>query len=334
MIASYDSIMKPPYDLTTPILKLITSVAEKIGAGNAVYLNKPSPQLRKINRIKTIHSSLKLEGNTLSQDQITAIIENKGVTGPQKDVREVMNAIKTYKNLGSFLPSSSNSFLSAHKMLMEGLIESAGKYRHTNVGIIAGSGIRHVAPPADRVCFLMNNLFDYLKNEDELTIIKSCVFHYEMEFIHPFLDGNGRMGRLWQTVILTSEYAIFEFLPFESVISQNQDDYYRALSACDHSGNSTMFIEFMLHVIDTALSDLLGYTNRTMTAKDRVAYFAELCISPFTRKDYMNVFKEISTATASRDLSYGVKMKIFEKFGEKNRTKYRLATGYNSTDNQ
>ena len=191
------SKMKPPYEITSSILKLITSISEKIGEVNANLLNKPSPKLRKQNRIKTIHSSLKIEGNTLTEEQITALLENKKVIGPKKDVLEVLNAIKIYENLEEFKPSNEKSFLKAHKSLMVGLIENAGKYRNQSVGIVIGSKVEHLAPPFRNVPYLMKDLFKYLKQSDEIELIKSCVFHYEMEFIHPFLDGNGRMGRLW-----------------------------------------------------------------------------------------------------------------------------------------
>ncbi|MGK0414685.1 MAG: Fic family protein, partial [Polaribacter sp.] len=196
------SIMKPPYEITSSILKLITSISEKIGEVNANLLNKPSPKLRKQNRIKTIHSSLKIEGNTLTEEQITALLENKRVIGPKKDVLEVLNANKIYENLGEYNPSNEESFLKAHQSLMDGLIENSGKYRNQSVGIVKGSKVEHLAPPFGNVSYLMKDLFEYLKKSDEIELIKSCVFHYEMEFIHPFLDGNGRMGRLWQTLIL------------------------------------------------------------------------------------------------------------------------------------
>ena len=207
--------MKPPYEITPKILKLVSSISEKIGEANANLLSKPLPHLRKQNKIKTIHSSLRIEGNTLTQEQVTALIENKRVIGPKKDVLEVLNAIKVYDSITSFDPFSSNSFLKAHKQLMGELIENAGKYRTQGVGIFKGSRVAHVAPPAENVTYLMNDLFKYLRDKEELALIKSCVFHYEMEFIHPFLDGNGRMGRFWQTVILLNEYSVFEFLPFE-----------------------------------------------------------------------------------------------------------------------
>jgi len=228
------SKMRPPYEITPSILKLIISISEKIGEVNANLLNKPSPKLRKQNRIKTIHSTLKIEGNTLTQEQITALLENKRVIGPKKDVLEVLNAIKIYENLEEYNPSNEKSFLKAHQKVMEGLIENSGKYRNQSVGIVKGSKIEHLAPPFKNVPYLMKDLFEYLKKSDEIELIKSCVFHYEMEFIHPFLDGNGRMGRLWQTLILMKKYPIFEFLPFETLISKDQKKYYKALADSEH----------------------------------------------------------------------------------------------------
>ena len=316
--------MKPPYEITPKILKLITSISEKIGEVNANYLTKQSPQLRKQNRIKTIHSSLKIEGNTLTEEQITALIENKRVIGPEKDVLEVLNAIKVYEKLESYNFSSDKSFLKAHLELMNGLIESAGKYRTQGVGIVKGTIVEHIAPPFENVPYLMKDLFKYLKDSNELTLIKSCVFHYEMEFIHPLIDGNGRMGRLWQSLILMSEYAVFEFLPFEALISKTQDDYYKSLALSDKSGKSTIFIEYMLDVIEKSLKNLLNYNNRVLKDTDRLEYFLNLGIKEFNRKDYMNVFKDLSSATASRDLKKGMEMNMFESIGKFNKTKYIL----------
>lgn len=316
--------MKPPYEITPAILNYITSISEKIGEVNANYLNRPSPQLRKQNKIKTIHSSLKIEGNTLSEEQITALIENKRVIGPQKDVNEVLNAITIYDNLEGFKSTDEQSFLKAHKTLLSNLIEKSGKYRTQGVGIVKGSKVEHLAPPAQNVPFLMKDLFDYLKNTDEIELIKSCVFHYEMEFIHPFLDGNGRMGRLWQTLILMEKYPVFEYLPFETLISKNQVEYYKALSESDKLGKSTKFIEYMLSIIDSSIADLLNFNNRTLSEKERLEYFISLNKTEFTRKNYMDVFKDISSATASRDLKNGTEKGLFNKIGEKNKTKYIL----------
>jgi Fic family protein len=314
--------MKPPYDISPKILKLISSISEKIGEVNANYLSKQSPQLRKQNRIKTIQYSLQIEGNTLTEDQITALFENKRVIGPKKDILEVLNAIKVYNELNTYKLYSDKDFLKAHSALMNGLIQNAGKYRNQSVGIVKGNNIEHVAPPFQNVPYLMKDLFAYLRSDDELTLIKSCVFHYEMEFIHPFTDGNGRMGRLWQTVILLKDYPVFEFLPFETLISVTQDEYYKSLSMSDKLGKSTPFIEYMLGVIEKSLAQLLNYNNRILKDTDRLEYFLDQGFKAFSRKDYMSVFKNIASATASRDLKKGIELNLFESSGQLNKTKY------------
>jgi Fic family protein len=311
--------MRPPYDITSNILKYISSISEKIGAANTLFLDKQSPQLRKQNKIKTIHSSLQIEGNTLSEEQITALVDNKRIIGPQKDITEVINAIAVYESLDSLKSVSEKSFLSAHGSLMKGLITQPGKYRTSGVGVVKGSQVAHLAPPAQNVPGLMKDLFNYLKNDQELALIKSCVFHYEMEFIHPFLDGNGRMGRL-----LKERYSVFEFLPFETLISQSQEEYYQALAASDKAGKSTVFIEYMLRIIDSSLENMLKITGRTLTSDERISYFLTLGKNEFSRKDYMEVFKSLSSATASRDLKKAVEKKMFLAEGEGNQMRYSL----------
>lgn len=318
--------MRPPYDINPEILRLVSTISEKIGEANALFLSKPSPQLRKQNQIKTIHSSLQIEGNALSEEQITALLENKRVIGPQKDILEVLNAVSVYENLDSLKPTSEKSFLSAHATLMKGLIDNPGKYRTRGVGVVKGSQVAHLAPPAENVPGLMKDLFRYLKEDKEITLIKSCVFHYEMEFIHPFLDGNGRMGRLWQTVILNEKYPVFESLPFETLISKSQNEYYQTLVKSDKSGKSTVFIEYMLQIINLALGDLLKIHGKPMSSEDRITYFLSLGKNQFTRKEYMEVFRTISTATASRDLKKGVENGVLETEGTGNQVKYIINT--------
>lgn len=324
MIVSYDTIkMKPPYDITPQILKQITSISEKIGVINAAHLQRPTTELRKKNRIKTIQSSLEIEGNTLSIEQITALMDSKRVWAPQKDILEVQNAIATYDQLSSFNYTSFTSLCKAHKLLMTGLVEEAGKLRTKSVGIVKGKQLAHAAPPASMLKALLNDLFHYLKKDDELFLIKSCVFHYEFEFIHPFMDGNGRMGRLWQTLILKEHSAVFEFLPIESIIKQKQKEYYNALSLSDKQGKSTPFVEFMLSVINEALEDVLKTQNKTLSFEDRISLFKEqIKTKRFTRQDYLRAFKEISTATASRDLKQAVDWNLIKKEGDKNKTEY------------
>lgn len=324
MILSNDTIiMKPPYDITPDILRLIASISTKIGEVNAKYLVKQSPTLRKQNQIKTIHSSLSIEGNTLSESQITAILENKRVIGPEKDIVEVLNALEVYKKIRSFKYHSNKDFLKAHQMLMKGLVENSGKYRTKGVGIVKGTKVEHIAPPSENLPFLMQDLFHYLKDTSELTLIKSCVFHYEMEFIHPFMDGNGRMGRLWQTIILMNDYPIFEFLPFESLIAKNQEAYYKALSTSDKEGKSTAFIVYMLQIIEVSLAELLVNSNRKLNETERLELFLEQPITVFSRKDYLKFFSELSTATASRDLKNGILKGLIAKEGDKKNTIYQ-----------
>lgn len=317
--------MKPPYTITDKIVAIVASISEKIGEINATHLYKPSTELRKKNRIKTIQSSLEIEGNTLTEEQITALLENKRVIAPQKDILEVQNAIKVYEQLHVFNPNKMQDLVKAHAILMNGLIENAGKLRTGNVGIVKGSKVEHIAPNGSMVNGLMKDLFEYLKKDNELILIKSCVFHYEFEFIHPFQDGNGRMGRLWQTLILMQQYPVFEFLPIESIIKQKQSDYYNKLSESDKKGNSTPFIEFMLEIISESLDELLQSQSVTHNTEDRIRLFAsKIGMNRFSRKDYMQHFKNISAPTASRDLKWAVEQNHLIRFGELRLTEYQF----------
>ncbi len=317
--------MKPPYEITGRILSLISSISEKIGEIKSARLVKPPTELRKRNRIKTIQSSLEIEGNTLTVEQITDLLNKKRVLAPKKDIIEVKNAIEVYSILDELNAFEMESLCQAHSILMKGLIENAGKFRRSSVGIVRGSDIAHIAPPGDLVLPLMKNLFKYLKEDEDLILIKSCVFHYEFEFIHPFIDGNGRMGRLWQTMILKEYSQVFEYLAIESLIKERQQDYYNILGKSDNQGSSTGFIEFMLDVINTALEDLLRTQNLTVSNLDRIDLFKDIIGTKiFTRQDYLRHNKEISPATASRDLKEAVEGLILEKTGDKRLTKYRF----------
>ena len=317
--------MKPPYEITNRILTLISSISEKIGEVRSAHLIKPPTELRKRNRIKTIQSSLEIEGNTLTVGQITDLINNKRVLAPKKDIKEVKNAIKVYSMLDGFDTYTLDSLCFAHRVLMEGLLDKAGTLRKTSVGIVKGDNVAHIAPPGDMVYPLMNDLFDYLKNNDDLLLIKSCVFHYEFEFIHPFLDGNGRMGRLWQTMILKEYSPVFEFLPIETLIKERQQDYYHVLGKSDSQGNSTSFIEFMLEIINQALEDLLGTQNLTVGNVDRIEAFRDAIGHKFfARQDYLRHNKDISSSTASRDLKDAVDKGLLKRTGDKRLTKYQF----------
>jgi Fic family protein len=317
--------MKPPYEITQKIIELIASISEKIGEVNSAYLFRPPTELRRKNRIKTIQSSLEIEGNSLSPDQVTAIIDNKRIIAPKKDILEVKNAIKAYESIAEYQPNSISSFCKAHAILMNGLIDNPGKIRTKSVGIAQGTTVTHIAPPGDIVKSLVKDLFDYLKKDKDLPLVKSCVFHYEIEFIHPFLDGNGRIGRLWQTVILKQYSPVFEFLPVESLIKLRQTEYYKILSDSDNKGNSTSFIEFMLQLLNLSLEDLLSNQNVNISTQDRIEIFRDKTgKEKFSRQDYMRHFKNISSATASRDLKYGTSSGALKKTGDKRLTKYQF----------
>ncbi|MDR1182158.1 MAG: Fic family protein, partial [Bacteroidales bacterium] len=208
--------------------------------------------LRKENRIKTIHSSLWIEANSLSLEQVTDIVNGKRVAGPEKDILEVKNAIIAYDELLECNPYEEKDLLQQHGLLMKGLLENAGKYRNTGIGVFAGEVPVHLAPPYQRVPLLMRQLLDWTKNTELPQVVKSCIFHYEFEFIHPFGDGNGRMGRMWQTLLLYQENPVFAWLPVESIVAHNQQEYYRAIRRSSHHNDSGIFAEFMLSVIKQA----------------------------------------------------------------------------------
>lgn len=257
---------KPPFEITSKIIELISNISEKIGEINYLQNNPYHIKLRKENRIKTIHSSLAIENNSLSLKQITAIIEGKHVLGNPNEIKEVKNSIQAYDLLLSLNPYNEKDLLKAHKLMMQDLVERNGKYRTDGVGIFDGEKVVHLAPPADRVPELMFDLFKWLKESDVHPLIKSCVFHYEFEFIHPFQDGNGRMGRLWQTAILKEWKEIFAWLPVETLIKENQKEYYNVLGTSDSEANSTKFIEFMLALILNTIEEIIS-TEKKVTQK-------------------------------------------------------------------
>lgn len=319
--------MKPPYSLTSEILSLIASISEKLGAINATHIQTPRTELRKANRIRTIQSSLGIEGNTLSIDQVTAIIDNKKVVAPHRDILEVKNAIAAYEQLQDYKATRMNSFLNAHSKLMNGLVRFPGRFRSKGAGIVKGAELTHLAPKAEMVRPLMENLFSYLKHDKDPLLVKSCVFHYELEFIHPFEDGNGRMGRLWQSVILKDLNPVFAFLPVETIIKKKQAAYYKVLQQSDKTGNSAPFVSFMLSAIDEALAQQLQERRKPMNAAERMAAFRKATGTiGFSRKDYLGYFKNISTATASRDIKEAVDEKLIRKKGDK-RTAVYFFTG-------
>ncbi len=240
---------KPPYTISSKMIDYVSSIMKLIGrlsGGNGLD-NKP--RLRRTNKINSIYSSLAIENNQLSKDQVKDIINGKLVIGPKRDILEVQNAIKCYDDILDINPYSTEDLLKYHGIMMESLVEDAGKLRLRHEGVFDSNKVIFIAPPHDIVPELISNLFEYLNNYEENILIKSCVFHYEFEFIHPFSDGNGRMGRLFQTCLLSSKEEIFAYLPIESIIKERQQEYYDAIAKCNKVGNSNIFIEFMLDAI-------------------------------------------------------------------------------------
>ena len=252
----------PPYEITDEMLELVSEIMENLGKLSGVNELEKLPRLRRVSRIKSIHSSLAIENNTLSIEQVTDVINGKRVLAPQKDIEEVHNAFNAYEKLSEINPYSIDDLLKIHGILMNGLVKEAGSLRSGQVGVYNQDGkVVHLAPPADFVPQQLGQLFDWVKNSNANMLIKSSVFHYEFEFIHPFNDGNGRTGRLWQTALLSSWKPIFAWIPIESIIKDNQEDYYNAITLSTSQGKSNIFIEFMLDVINKAIKDIITDTR-------------------------------------------------------------------------
>ena len=236
----------PPFTISAEAINMIAEISRLIERYAIRLEQEDGLRLRKINRIRTIHSSLAIEGNNLSEDEVRDIIEGKEIVAPKREIQEVKNAIKTYELYSSLDAFDEDDLLKAHAQMMEAMIDDAGCYRHSGVGVFSDKGLVHMAPPADRVPQLMSDLFDWLKNSKDHLLIRSCVFHYEFEFIHPFADGNGRMGRLWQSLILGKLHPLFEHLPVENMVFSNQQAYYDAIENSNIVADSGAFIDFML----------------------------------------------------------------------------------------
>ncbi|MCT7544265.1 Fic family protein [Aliarcobacter cryaerophilus] len=254
----------PPYKITSKILKLSTQISEELTKLQFTGTQKINPMLRKKNRIKTLAGTLEIEGNFLGEEKITAILDGKRVLGTVKELAEVQGAIKAYEKLDEFRYSELDDLLLAHKILMDEILTTAGSFRSVNVKVG-----EHIAPQANMVNELMINLFLWLKNSDEHMLLKSCIFHYEFEFIHLFSDGNGRIGRLWQSVILNSFNSIFSLLPTESIVRDYQEEYYKAIEDSTELGESTPFIEFMLEMILKSIQTTLKSDQKSNYKSDQ-----------------------------------------------------------------
>ena len=263
---------KPPFSVSAKAINLIAKISSQLERYAIRMEQEDTLRLRRANRIKTIHSSLAIEGNTLSEGEVQAVLEGKKVIAPLKEIQEVKNAIKTYELYPNLNPFSIQDILLAHGTMMAGLVDDAGMFRKGGVGVFDGDKPIHIAPPADRVRDLMNDLFVWLANADDHLLIRSCVFHYEFEFIHPFADGNGRIGRLWQSLILGRLNPIFEHLPVENMVYSNQQAYYHAINRSSDLGDSGPFIDFMLEEILNALVGHQGKSNADIAEEKGLNY--------------------------------------------------------------
>ena len=246
---------KPPYQITDVMIDLLSQISELVGKWSMTTQGELSPELRKKNRIKTIQASLAIENNTLTVAQVAAIMNGERVLGLPHEILEVKNAIEAYANLIHWKSTAVSHLLAAHQLLMQGLKKDAGKLRNSDVGIYKDIKLMHMAPPVKQIPVLLDDLVDWCKNTKAHPLIKSCIFHYEFEFIHPFSDGNGRMGRMWQTLMLSEWNPLLAYLPIETLIKKRQKEYYEVLGKADSNADSTVFIEFMLHAIKEELSD-------------------------------------------------------------------------------
>ncbi len=257
---------QPPFTINAEIVALVAEIAETLGR---LALRRESSgllKLRRADRIRTVQGSLAIEGNTLTEEQITAILEGKRVLAPAREIQEARNALLAYERLGSWRSNLLADLLAAHAVLMEGLVDAPGVFRTGGVGIMKGQDIIHLAPPADRVPALMKDLLAWIGSSKDHPLIASSVFHYEFEFIHPFPDGNGRMGRLWQTLMLARWKPLMAFMPVETMIHKNQAEYYAAINQSTAVGDSAAFIAFMLRMIRDAVTET-AHVSEKMTEK-------------------------------------------------------------------
>ena len=296
---------KPPFKITNSILEKIAEIAELVGHVNATAGLSTNPTLRRTNRIRSIYSSLAIEQNTLSLEQVTAVLNGKRVIAPPKDIAEVKNAYEIYEMMDSLNPYSVDDLLNAHAVMTRGLVEESGCFRSGPVGVVDKQGnILHFGTLPDYVPGLVNELLDWTRDCEYHILIKSCVFHYELELIHPFADGNGRIGRLWHTLLLTQWKPLFAWLPIESIIHDRQEEYYNAINQSNYDGESTVFIEFMLSAIQEALMEAVQAfdTTESMSTDELRWYRIERFLKTngtITNADARQMF-HISAATANR----------------------------------
>ena len=298
---------KPPFEITKTILDTIAEIAELVGHVNAGVAQSMTPMLRRSNRIRTIHSSLAIEQNRLSLEQVTAVLSGKRVVAPPKDIEEVKNAYEIYEMMEGLDPYSVDDLLRAHGVMTRGILGESGCFRSRPVGVVDKQGnILHFGTLPDYVPTLVMELLDWVQESDFHMLIKSCVFHYELELIHPFADGNGRIGRLWHTLLLTQWKPLFAWLPVESIIHDRQEEYYRAINRSNTEAESTAFIEFMLSAIQEALMEaVMSHSGAKMNTEQQRRYRIERFLEKhevITNADVRELFG-VSSATANRILA-------------------------------
>jgi len=295
---------KPPFTITNTMLNLSISITEKLGKITSYQSLKRMPILRKNNKIKSIHSSLAIEANSLSLNQVRDVIDEKIVVGPQIEIQEVKNAYKAYGMINEFNGYNETDLLKAHSIITNLINDESGKYRNHGEGVFDGEKVIFVAPPENMVPILMKDLFDWLKKDNETPLlIKSCIFHYEFVFIHPFGDGNGRIARLWQNVLLTKWNPIFEYIPIESQIKKYQKLYYENIDYCHKNGNSNKFIEFMLLMIDETLDEIIiNLEKESRNISDQVNRLLDVMESdiPYSANELLNLL-DIKTKETLRN---------------------------------
>lgn len=263
---------KPPFHMTDKMISLIAEISEQVGRITVLQEGTISPHLRRENRIRTIHSSLAIEHNSLSLEQVTAILDGKRVLGNPNEIKEVQNAYDAYELMLRLNPASVDDLLKAYKLMMNGLVSENGKFRFGGVGVFDGEVLIHMAPPAEFVPEHIHNLFAWYQQSELHPLIKSAVFHYEFEFIHPFADGNGRMGRMWHSLLLGKWKDLFFWLPIEELIQSRQKEYYDALGAADKQADSAGFVELMLEIIRDSLTEVTVVDRITdqVTDQDKI----------------------------------------------------------------
>ena len=312
---------KPPFEITNQIIDYVAAIAELVGRLTSTNQLSANPTLRRSNRIRTIHGSLAIEQNTLSLEQVTAVLNGKHVLAPPKDIAEVKNAYEVYERLDELNPYSVEDLLTAHRIMTQGLVNEAGMFRTRPVGIVDNEGhILHFGTLPQYVPDLVMELLDWVEKSDVHILIRSCVFHYELELIHPFADGNGRIGRLWHTLLLSKWNPVFAWLPVESIIHDRQQEYYKAINASNDAGESTVFIEFMLSAIKASLIEAINLSDEMSDEKTDKATLRWNKIDTYLKShDYiMNADVRklcgVSAATANRILTALVAKNQLEKY--------------------